>query len=159
MGMSKNISSVRPVDWDARYENQAPPPSGAPPDYDYRERPGEPLFQAQVTSVHAVMGPPEQRCWVEQQQVVNNSGPNIGGAIIGGILGGVLGHQIGGGVGRDVATAGGAVAGAAVGSNVGRRANRYPRRTCSAAKTFPTRVRLHSGMSPTTSRASSIGCS
>jgi uncharacterized protein YcfJ len=121
MGMSKNISSVRPVAWNAGYENQAPPPSGAPPDYDYRERPGEPLFQAPVTSVHAVMGPPEQRCWVEQQQVVNNgSGPNLGGAIIGGILGGVLGHQIGGGVGRDVATAGGAVAGAAVGSNVGR---------------------------------------
>jgi uncharacterized protein YcfJ len=119
MGMSKNISSVRPVDWDARYENQAPPPSGVPPDYDYRERPGEPLFQAPVTSVHAVMGPAEQRCWVEQQQVVSNSGPNLGGAIIGGILGGVLGHQIGGGVGRDVATAGGAVAGAAVGSSVG----------------------------------------
>ncbi len=84
------------------------------------QRPDEPLFEAPVTSVHAVMGPPEQRCWVEQQQVVNNSGPNVGGAIIGGILGGVLGHQIGGGVGRDVATAGGAVAGAAVGANVGR---------------------------------------
>jgi uncharacterized protein YcfJ len=120
MGMSKNISSVRPVDWDGRYETQAPVPSPAPPDYAYRERPGEALFEAQVTSVHAVMGPPEQRCWVEQQQVVNNSGPNVGGAIIGGILGGVLGHQIGGGVGRDVATAGGAVAGAAVGANVGR---------------------------------------
>lgn len=120
MGMSKNISSVRPVDWDARYENQAPAPSTAPPDYAYRERPGEPLFEAPVTSAHAVMGPPQQRCWVEQQQVVNNSGPNVGGAIIGGILGGVLGHQIGGGVGRDVATAGGAVAGAAVGANVGR---------------------------------------
>ncbi len=120
MGMSKNISSVRPVDWDGRYESQAPVPSPAPPDYAYRERAGEALFEAQVTSVHAVMGPPEQRCWVEQQQVVNNSGPNVGGAIIGGILGGVLGHQIGGGVGRDVATAGGAVAGAAVGANVGR---------------------------------------
>ena len=118
MGMSKNISSVRPVDWDARYENQAPVPSTEQP-YPYRERPNEPLFQVPVTSVHAVMGPPQQRCWVEQQQVVNNSGPNVGGAIIGGVLGGVLGHQIGGGVGRDVATAGGAVAGAAVGANVG----------------------------------------
>ena len=27
MGMSKNISSVRPVDWDGRYESQAPAPS------------------------------------------------------------------------------------------------------------------------------------
>lgn len=119
MGMNRNISSVRPVVWDARYENGAPVPQAAPT-YEYRQRPDEPLFEAPVTSVHAVMGPPEQRCWVEQQQVVNQSGPNVGGAIVGGILGGVLGHQIGGGVGRDVATAGGAVAGAAIGSNVGR---------------------------------------
>jgi uncharacterized protein YcfJ len=119
MGMYRVISSVRPVNWDARYGGDAPVP-GAPPD-EYRQRPDEPLFEATVTSVHAVMGPPEQRCWVEREQVVNNGGgPNIGGAIIGGILGGVLGHQIGGGVGRDVATAGGAVAGAAVGSTVGR---------------------------------------
>lgn len=114
LDMYRNISSVRPIDSDA------PPPQG-PPTYDYRERPNEALYQAPVTSVHAVMGPPEQRCWVEQQQVVDNRGsPNVGGAIIGGILGGVLGHQIGGGVGRDVATAGGAVAGVAIGSNVGR---------------------------------------
>lgn len=119
MGMSRNISSVRPVNWDARYESAAPTPVDAPA-YEYRQRPNEPLFEAPVTSVHAVMGPPEQRCWVERDQVVQNSGPNLGGAIIGGILGGVIGHQIGGGVGRDVATAGGAVAGAAVGSNVGR---------------------------------------
>lgn len=119
MGMSRNISSVRPVDWNAAsYQNQAPPPSTEPP-YPYRQRPDEQLYDAPVTSVHAVMGPPEQRCWVEREQVVNSGGPNVPGAIIGGILGGVLGHQIGGGVGRDVATAGGAVAGAAVGANVG----------------------------------------
>jgi uncharacterized protein YcfJ len=120
LGMDRKISSVRPVSGDARYENEAPPPLAAPT-YDYRQRPNEQLYEAQVTSVHAVMGPPQQRCWVERQQVVDNrSGPNVGGAIIGGILGGVLGHQIGGGVGRDVATAGGAVAGAAIGSNVNR---------------------------------------
>lgn len=119
LGMSKNISSVRPVDWEARYEGGAPAPVSAP-NYEYRQRPNEVLYEAPVKSVHAVMGPPEQRCWVEREQVVDRGGPNVGGAIIGGILGGVLGHQIGGGVGRDVATAGGAVAGAAIGANAGR---------------------------------------
>ena len=72
-----------------------------------------------MVAVRAVVGPPEQHCWVEQQQV-QKSDPNIGGAIIGGILGGVLGHQIGGGRGKDVATVAGAVGGVAIGSNVGR---------------------------------------
>lgn len=118
MRMDRRISSVRPVDWDARYEGDAPVPLAAPT-YAYRQRPDEVLYQAPVTAVHAVMGPPEHRCWVEREQA-GNSAPNLGGAIVGGIIGGVLGHQIGGGVGRDVATAGGAVAGAAVGANVGR---------------------------------------
>jgi len=117
--LDRRIASVQPVTWDARYENEAPAPLAAPT-YTYRQRPNEALYQAQVTSVHAVMGPPDQRCWVEREQVPGSSAPNIGGAIIGGIIGGVLGHQIGAGVGRDVATAGGAVAGAAVGANVNR---------------------------------------
>jgi len=70
-------------------------------------------------AVRAVLGPPEQRCWVEQQQVQSSS-PNVPGAIIGGVLGGVLGHQIGNGRGNDVATAVGAVGGAAIGANVKR---------------------------------------
>ena len=120
MRMNRVISSVRPVGGDVRYESPAPEPLPAPT-YEYRQRPNEALYEAPITSVHAVMGPPEQRCWVERQQVVEDrSGPNVPGAIIGGILGGVLGHQIGGGRGRDVATVGGAVAGVAVGSNVGR---------------------------------------
>jgi uncharacterized protein YcfJ len=75
-----------------------------------------------VADVHAVVGPPEQRCWIEREQVSEapRGGPNVAGAVVGGILGGVLGHQIGGGRGRDVATAGGAVAGAAIGANAGR---------------------------------------
>jgi len=73
-----------------------------------------------VASVHAVVGPPEQRCWVERQQVVERSDVNVPGAIAGAVIGGLLGHQIGGGHGRDVATAGGVVAGAAIGANVGR---------------------------------------
>jgi uncharacterized protein YcfJ len=121
MGMNNLISSVRPVERDARYDNQVPPQALASPTYDYRRRPDERLYEVPVTSVHAVVGPPEQRCWVERQEVVENrSGPNVPGAVVGAVIGGVLGHQIGGGRGQDIATAGGAVAGAAVGANVGR---------------------------------------
>ena len=120
MGMNNRISSVRPIIREARYENEAPPPLPAPT-YAYRQRPDERLFLATVTSVRAVVGPPEQRCWVERQQVVEErrGAPNVPAAIVGGILGGVLGHQLGGGRGRDVATAGGAVAGVAIGANAG----------------------------------------
>jgi uncharacterized protein YcfJ len=63
---------------------------------------------------------PEQRCWVEREQVGGRGEPNVGGAIAGAVIGGILGHQIGSGRGNDAATAGGAVAGAAIGSNAGR---------------------------------------
>ena len=119
MGMNDRISSVRPIEHRDRYENEAPAPL-AQPTYEYRRRPQEQMFEAPVTSVHAVVGPAEQRCWVEREQVQEaprNS--NAGGAVVGAILGGVLGHQIGGGTGRQVATAGGAVAGAVIGSNAG----------------------------------------
>ncbi|MFO1397159.1 MAG: beta/gamma crystallin-related protein [Burkholderiales bacterium] len=124
MGLGNNISSVRPVSVGAARDDQRYVAAAPPPAYDYHRRQGEALFEADVTSVRAVVGPPEQRCWVEQQQVVTNNPGNVGnvnvpGAIIGGVLGGVLGHQIGGGRGRDVATGIGAVGGAVVGSNVG----------------------------------------
>jgi uncharacterized protein YcfJ len=121
MGMENRISSVRPMVREARYENEVPPPLAAP-NYEYRQRPDERLFEASVTSVRAVVGPPEHRCWVERQQFVEErpGGPNVPGAILGAVIGGVLGHQIGGGRGQDVATAGGAVAGAAIGANAGR---------------------------------------
>jgi uncharacterized protein YcfJ len=98
-----------------------PVPLAAPP-VEYREPPGGRLFVVPVASVRAVVGAPEQRCWVERQQVVEDRGDalNVPGAIAGAVIGGVLGHQVGGGRGRDVATAGGAVAGAAIGANVGR---------------------------------------
>src|SRR6202162_3304363 len=38
----------------------------APPAYDYRRRPNETLYEANVSSVRAVVGPPEQRCWVDR---------------------------------------------------------------------------------------------
>ncbi len=119
MGMNDRISSVRPVRHRERYQNEAP--AGLPQaTYEYRRRANESVYQVPVQSVHAVVGTPEQRCWVERQQVSEPArNNNVGGAIAGALIGGVLGHQIGGGTGRDVATAGGAVAGAAIGANAG----------------------------------------
>jgi uncharacterized protein YcfJ len=113
MGMDNRISSVRPVERGSR-ASEAPEPLAAPT-YEYRRRPTERVFEAPVTSVRAVVGPPEQRCWVERQQVTEQR-PDPGGALAGALIGGVIGHQLGHGRSRDVATAGGAVAGAAIGS-------------------------------------------
>jgi len=88
--------------------------------YDYRRRENEALYEAPVTSVRAVVGPPQQRCWVERQVVdTGSAGVNVPGAIAGGVIGGILGHQIGAGRGQDLATGIGAVGGAVVGANVG----------------------------------------
>ncbi len=94
----------------------------ASPAYDYRRRQNEPLYEANVSDVRAVVGPPQQRCWVDRQQVDNGSstGINIPGAIVGGAIGGIIGHQIGDGRGKDVATGIGVVGGAVVGANIGR---------------------------------------
>jgi uncharacterized protein YcfJ len=118
-GLNNSISSLRRV-------KGGPPPVPPPPGpaYSYYSHFGETLYNADVTAVRAVVGPPEQRCWTEQQYV-QQSQPNVGGAVIGGILGGVLGHQIGSGRGNDVATAVGAVGGAVVGSNVNRGSGGY----------------------------------
>ena len=118
LGMNDQISSVRPVSGRSNYQNEAPAPLPAPT-YEYRQRANERVYEAPVTSVRAVMGPPEQRCWVEREQVVERGDQNVGGAVLGAIIGGVLGHQVGGGRGKDVATAGGAVAGALIGGNSG----------------------------------------
>ncbi len=119
MGLNNRISSVRPVADRARYENDAPQPLAAPT-YEYRQRPQERVFQAPVTSARAVVGPPEQRCWVDRQAVEQRPELNTAGGIIGGVLGGILGHQVGGGTGKTAATIGGAVGGAALGANVDR---------------------------------------
>lgn len=89
------------------------------PAYAYAAPPRPRFYRVPVSSVHAVVGPPEQRCWIERRQVVQDRDVNVPGAIAGAVIGGVLGHQIGGGRGTDVATAGGVVAGAAIGANVG----------------------------------------
>jgi uncharacterized protein YcfJ len=118
MGMNNRISSLRKVQGGSKHAYAPAPVVSAP--YPYYPHYGERLYPANVVAVRAVMGPPEQRCWVEQQQVAQTNSPNIPGAIIGGVLGGVLGHQIGNGRGNDVATAVGAVGGAAIGANVNR---------------------------------------
>ena len=121
MGLNNQLSSARPVHRDARYDDdrQDAPPA---PVYDWRPRPRERLYEAQVTAVHAVYAEPQQRCWIERERVVRErrDEPSVGGAVVGGIIGGILGHQVGGGSGRDIATVGGAVAGVAIGSQVGR---------------------------------------
>ncbi|TMH35030.1 MAG: glycine zipper 2TM domain-containing protein [Betaproteobacteria bacterium] len=116
LGMNNRISSIRPIGGDSY--GAAPPPG--PVAYGYERREGERLYEVPVASVRAVVGPPEQRCWVEREQVQSGGGPNVPGAIVGGVIGGILGHQIGSGRGNDAATAGGAVAGAAIGANVNR---------------------------------------
>ena len=96
--------------------------AGAPAP-DYRRRPNEPLYEAPVTSVRAVVGPLQQRCWVERQVVdTGTGGVNVPGAVVGGIVGGILGHQIGSGRGQDLATGIGAAGGAVLGANAGREA-------------------------------------
>lgn len=120
MGLNDRISSVKEVLLDARVDDEryAPPP---PPIYDSRRRNNERLYEANVTAVRAVVGTPEQRCWVEQEQIApERSAANIPAAIAGAVIGGVLGHQVGGGRGKDLATAGGAVAGGLLGANIGR---------------------------------------
>jgi uncharacterized protein YcfJ len=124
MGMDNRISSVRDVSPNARFEDKlyAPAPV-AGPDYrdgrDYRRRNGERVYEANVTSVRAVVGTAEQRCWVEHGQAQPRSGTNVPGTIAGALIGGILGHQIGRGTGQDIATVGGAVAGAVVGGRIG----------------------------------------
>ena len=121
MGLNDRVSSVRDVGYDTRIsdERYAPAP---PMVYDNRKRNDEQLYTVNVSSVRAVMGPAEQRCWTESAPVAPaapvRAGPNVGAAIVGGLLGGVLGHQVGGGTGKTVATVGGALAGAALGGYV-----------------------------------------
>jgi uncharacterized protein YcfJ len=124
MGMDNMISSVRTIRRDAQVADNrnAPAPIAV---YDNRRVNDERLYEVAVTSVKAVVGRDEQRCWLEQQPVVQNQGnsnanPNVGGALVGALLGGILGHQVGGGTGKDLATVGGVIAGGVLGSNVGR---------------------------------------
>lgn len=119
MGLDNEISSIRPVEGRYGYNDRGYDRGrGYVASGDYRRRGNERIYEVPVTDVRAVVGPPEQRCWVERGEFHGN--PNVPGAIAGAVIGGILGHQIGGGHGQDVATIGGAVAGGAIGANVGR---------------------------------------
>ena len=119
MGLNNRISSIRIVA--AATQTDPPPPQWVAGDAAFDRRADERLFEADVIAAHAVLGPPEQRCWIEREQVATDARQsNVPGAIAGALLGGILGHQVGGGAGKDLATVGGAVAGAAIGANVGR---------------------------------------
>jgi uncharacterized protein YcfJ len=119
MGLNDRISSVRTVDQQANiHESRYSPAPVA--SYDYRRRSDERIYEANVTSVRAVVGQAGQRCWVEREQVQQRGDANVPGAVVGAVLGGILGHQVGSGRGNDAATVGGAVVGGVVGANVGR---------------------------------------
>ena len=120
-GLNDQLSSVRRIHHDARFEEDryAPPPL---PVYDWRRRPQEFVESVPIESVHVVYAAPQmqQQCWVEQSAAPANA--RTGGAIVGGLLGGILGHQIGDG-NRNGATIAGAVGGAVIGSQIARGAD------------------------------------
>ena len=119
MGLNDRVSSVRTASGSARIEDgrYAPAPVAVG---DYGRRQYEQTYEANITSVRAVVEDTGERCWVEQEQVAQESRQtNIPGALIGAVIGGVLGHQVGGGRGKDVATGVGAVAGAVIGAKSG----------------------------------------
>jgi uncharacterized protein YcfJ len=117
-GLDWNISSIRPAESRRERRYDVEPQTSSAPLYEYRRRPNEVTHEVPVNWSRAVMGPPNQRCWVERQ-AVPTSNANVGGAVAGAVIGGILGHQVGKGSGRDAATAAGVVGGAVVGANVG----------------------------------------
>ena len=84
LGLNDRISSVRPVNHRRQYDNAVPQPLAAP-NYEYRRRPNERIYEAQVKSARAVMGAPEQRCWMEQQPASERRDLNVPGGLIGGL--------------------------------------------------------------------------
>ena len=138
LGMDNRISSVRPVDMRRSYDNVAPQPLAAP-GYEYRRRPNEALFEVPVTSVRAIGGPPEQRCWMERQQVAEpeRRDLNVPGAIIGGVLGGIIGHQLGGGAARRSRPSAARSAAARSAPTSTGSATMSPAKRCVAARTAP----------------------
>ncbi len=142
MGMNDRISSVRQLraNQQVNEDRYAPLP---PAPTAWQRRGNERLFEADVTSVRAVMGPTEQRCWMEKQDVVNENPRrenNIPGALGGALLGGIIGHQIGGGTGRDIATVGGAVAGGVLGSRIGSDGRSVSTRDVQRCEKMPSRA-------------------
>lgn len=89
-GLESNISSIRRAGEGRRYDNE--PQAAAGDDYQFRRRANERTTEVPVTSVRAIMGPPNQRCWVERQAAPAPADQNA--AIAGAVLG-ILGYQTG----------------------------------------------------------------
>ena len=139
MGLNDRISSVRAVDPQANMHDSRYSPAPVAT-YDYHRRSDERLYDANVTSVRAVVGQAEQRCWVEREQVQQHGNANVPGAVVGAVLGGILGHQVGSGRGNDAATVGGAVVGGVVGANVGRDGGGQSTRDVRRCETAPSQA-------------------
>ncbi|HSH88683.1 MAG TPA: beta/gamma crystallin family protein [Ramlibacter sp.] len=90
-GLEANISSIRKASEGRRYDNE--PQAAAGDDYQFRRRANERTTEVPVTSVRAIMGPPNQRCWVERQAAPPPADP--GAAVAGAVLSGILGYQVG----------------------------------------------------------------
>lgn len=86
-GLEEKISSIRRANQNRKYDNE--PQAAAGEDYQFRRRANERTTVVPVTSVRAIMGPPDQRCWVERQAAPAPADP--GAALIAGILG----YQVG----------------------------------------------------------------
>ena len=141
MGLNDRITSVRTVDREARIDDSRYAPMPVTSKYDYRRRGNERLYEAQVTSVRAVVAHDNQRCWVERENVQGRSEANIPGAVAGAVIGGILGHQVGSGHGNDAATVGGALVGGYVGSNVGRSGGEQETRDVRRCDNTPSQAR------------------
>ena len=105
MGLNNAISSVRPVDqYGSNYQGQRLADNDRYVDRDrYARRGDERLFDVPVTEVHAVVGPPQQRCWVEREQVgQGGGGANVPGAVAGAAIGGNVNRTPEGVVSQDV---------------------------------------------------------
>lgn len=86
-GLDGTISSVRKASDRRRYDNE--PQAAAGDDYQYRRRGNERTSEVPVTSVRAIMGPPNQRCWVERQAAPAPVDPAAA------LIAGIMGYQVG----------------------------------------------------------------
>jgi hypothetical protein len=134
MGLQDRVTSVRAVPADVRYE-PARYATPVAPAYDWRPRPQEQLYQANVLSSRAYYNVNGQQCWVDREEALEQQRRNrIGGAVIGGVLGGILGHEAGD---SNTATVGGAVGGAVLGGIIGNNMHTNGQRCSSAAAGAP----------------------
>jgi hypothetical protein len=86
-GLEWNISSIRPAREGRRYESE--PQASTGNDYQYRRRANERTQEVPITQVRAIMGPPNQRCWVDRQAVPANGDPAAA------VIASILGYQVG----------------------------------------------------------------